>query len=216
MHIKKVYQKEISMKKLLSILAFLYLIAFSNASFANDNPLLSADFLKKATPETVQQMIDKGYNVNDRTEGGFTPIMFASALNTNPEIIRYIDAVRSRAGIPGYQELKETGKKDIIGDKELQARAIRQERQVELYLEGQRYFDIRRWMICGPGEEADQTEYWGMNVWGSKDVAPGDPNSFFTRTLVRKHNWKRAMYLYPIPYREVEISSGLVVQNPLW
>lgn len=87
MHIKKVYQKEISMKKLLSILAFLYLIAFSNASFANDNPLLSADFLKKATPETVQQMIDKGYNVNDRTEGGFTPIMFASALNTNPEII---------------------------------------------------------------------------------------------------------------------------------
>ena len=147
-------------------------------------------------------------------------LYYAEVLNeidpTNPEIIRYIDAVRSRAGIPGYQELKETGKKDIIGDKELQARAIRQERQVELYLEGQRYFDIRRWMICGPGEEADQTEYWGMNVSGSKDVAPGDPNSFFTRTLVRKHNWKRAMYLYPIPYREVEISSGLVVQNPLW
>ena len=75
------------MKKLLSLLTFLYLIAFSNASFANDNPLLSADFWKTATPETVQQMIDKGNNVNDKDKDSSPPLMLASSNNTNPEVI---------------------------------------------------------------------------------------------------------------------------------
>lgn len=76
------------MKKLLSIFAFLYLIVFSNASLANDNPLLSEYFWAKATPETVQQVIDKGYNVNDKAEFlGFSPIIIASWRNTNPEVI---------------------------------------------------------------------------------------------------------------------------------
>ena len=42
------------------------------------------------------------------------------------------------------------------------AYAIRRERQVELFSEGQRYFDIRRWMICDAGEEADQTVYLSL------------------------------------------------------
>ncbi len=147
-------------------------------------------------------------------------LYYAEVLNEinpkNPEIITYIDAIRKRAGIPGYEALKKAGLKDIIGDKELQAKSIRQERQVELYLEGQRYFDIRRWMICDPGEEADQTAYYGMDMNGKADIEPGTPGSFFNRTLIRKHNWKRAMYLYPIPYTEVQMSEGLVIQNPLW
>ena len=87
MHIKQIYQKEKSMKKLLSILAFLYLISFSNATCANDNQLLSKDFWKKTTPEIVQHMIDKGANINERNEDGWTPLMFASADNSNPEVI---------------------------------------------------------------------------------------------------------------------------------
>lgn len=135
---------------------------------------------------------------------------------TDKNIIEYLDKVRDRAGIPGYRELHNKNiKTNVIGNYEAQARAIRQERQVELFTEGQRYFDIRRWMICDPGEEADQTVYYGMNVLGYKDKAPGDPNSFFTRVLTRKHQWVRAMYLYPIPHDEVEKAPSLV-QNPLW
>ncbi|MBC5644416.1 RagB/SusD family nutrient uptake outer membrane protein [Parabacteroides sp. BX2] len=135
---------------------------------------------------------------------------------SDKNIIIYLDKVRERAGIPTYQELHDKGiKKDVIGNYEAQAYAIRRERQVELFTEGQRYFDVRRWMICDPGEEADQTVYWGMNTDGSKSIAPGQPGSFFNRKQVRKHQWVRAMYLYPIPHNEVEISPSLV-QNPLW
>lgn len=135
---------------------------------------------------------------------------------SDKNIITYLDKVRERAGIPTYQELHDKGiKKDIIGNYEAQAYAIRRERQVELFTEGQRYFDVRRWMICDPGEEADQTVYWGMNTDGSKSISPGQPGSFFNRKLVRKHQWVRAMYLYPIPHKEVENSPSLI-QNPLW
>lgn len=138
-------------------------------------------------------------------------------INPNdPNIIKYLDMVRDRAGIPGYKELQATGKKTgIIGNYEAQAYAIRRERQVELFSEGQRYFDIRRWMICDAGDEADQTEYWGMNVDGYNNLPPSDPNSFFRRKLIRKHQWVRAMYLYPLPHNEIEKSPSLV-QNPLW
>lgn len=155
-------------------------------------------------------------------------LYYAEACNevdpSDPNIIKYLDLVRERAGIPGYQELKNTGvtdskgqviKVDIVGDYEKQAYAIRRERQVELFSEGQRYFDVRRWMICGPGEEADQSVEYGMDVNGKSTIAPGQPGSFFNRVVARRYNWNRAMYLYPLPHNEVEKAPSMV-QNPLW
>lgn len=147
-------------------------------------------------------------------------LYYAEACNEvnpqDPNIIKYLDLVRERAGIPGYQELNDTGMKTgVIGDYEAQAYAIRRERQVELFSEGQRYFDVRRWMICGPGEEADQSVEYGMNVKGLSNLPPSDPDSFFRRVVARRYNWTRAMYLYPIPHDEVEKSPSMI-QNPLW
>lgn len=153
-------------------------------------------------------------------------LYYAEACNEvnpkDPNIIIYLDKVRERAGIPGYQELKDNNVKDkngnvmdIIGDYEKQAYAIRKERQVELFVEGQRYFDVRRWMICGPEEEADQSKYIGMNLNGNLTASPGSDNSFFRRVNARSYQWKRAMYLYPLPHNEVE-KSPLMLQNPLW
>lgn len=134
----------------------------------------------------------------------------------DPNVIEYLDRVRSRAGIAGYKELHSKNiKTNVIGNYEAQAKAIRKERQVELFTEGQRYFDIRRWMICGKNEEADMTVFYGMNREGSKDIAPGNPGSYFNRTLTRNQQWIKAMYLYPIPHTEV-VKCKLIVQNPLW
>lgn len=149
-------------------------------------------------------------------------LYYAEVLNEiNPsdsKIIEYIDKVRQRAGIPGYAELKTSGKKNIVGDHDLQLKAIQQERQVEFFAEGQRYFDIRRWMICGPDEMADQRYVHGLNMNGYSDFNQPigtNANSYYTRTLVEDRAWKRAMYLYPIPDDEVR-KSKLLVQNPLW
>lgn len=133
----------------------------------------------------------------------------------NPNIITYLDKVRERAGIPGYQELARTNKKNIIGNQDLQRKMIQRERQVELAMEGQRYFDIRRWMICGEGEDADQSALHGMNMNGYKDQPIGSATSYFTRILIESRAWRRSMYLYPIPQDEIQ-KSQLLVQNPLW
>ena len=133
----------------------------------------------------------------------------------DPNIIKYLDMVRQRAGIPGYKELAASGKKNIIGNQELQRKMIQRERTVELFMEGQHYFDIRRWMICGEGEEADQSVLHSMNMNGYKDQPIGANNSFFTRIVLENRAWRRAMYLYPIPQDEIQ-KSRLLVQNPLW
>lgn len=133
----------------------------------------------------------------------------------DPNIILYLDKIRERAGIPGYKELAATGKKNIIGNQELQRKMIRRERHVELFAEGQRYFDTRRWMICDPGEEADQSKFYAMNMNGYKDQPIGTNNSFFTRIVLENRAWRRSMYLYPIPQNEVN-KSKLLIQNPLW
>lgn len=133
----------------------------------------------------------------------------------DPNIITYLDKVRERAGIPGYQKLAQINQKNIIGNQKLQRQMIRRERQVELAMEGQRYFDIRRWMICEEGEEADQTVLHAMNMNGYKEQPIGAANSFFTRIVLEKRAWRRSMYLYPIPQNEIQ-KSKLLVQNPLW
>lgn len=81
---------------------------------------------------------------------------------------------------------------------------IQRERTVELFMEGQHYFDIRRWMICGEGEEADQSVLHSMNMNGYKDQPIGANNSFFTRIVLENRAWRRAMYLYPIPQDEIQ------------
>jgi hypothetical protein len=163
-------------------------------------------------------------------------------INPNdPNVIEYLDKVRVRAGIPGYKELATTGKKNIIGNQGVQRKAIQKERRVELFCEGQRYFDIHRWMICGPEEDADQTVFRGMNMKGYdpnmreyadaagtysasqkatfstyKTLYPiGNESCFYTRIDLHKRVWHKGMYFYPVPYNEIQ-KSRLLVQNPLW
>ena len=62
----------------------------------------------------------------------------------DPKIITYFNEIRERAGIPN---ITVTYPQDL-GDKEKMREWILRERQIELATEGQRYFDVRRWMIA--------------------------------------------------------------------
>ena len=148
-------------------------------------------------------------------------LYYAEVLNEinpqDPLIITYLDKVRERAGIPGYKKLATDNKKNIIGDQQKQRKAIQHERQIEMMAEGVRYFDVRRWMIAGQGEDGDQSVIWGMNLNGKSSVTPGESDSYYTRTKIENRAWQRAMYLYPIPLTEINNSKGgLLKQNPLW
>ncbi|ADY52191.1 RagB/SusD domain protein [Pseudopedobacter saltans DSM 12145] len=170
-------------------------------------------------------------------------LYYAEVLNeidpNDPRIIAYIDKVRERAGIPGYAELATNGTKTgVIGNKQEQFKAIVQERHVEFLGEGQRWFDMRRWMICDPaganqpdkgGVDGDMTRMTGMNMNGFDNVKLkigstetttkpiGDPDSFFQRTKLEGRRWAKEYYWYPVPQNEINKSRGhLLVQNPLW
>ncbi len=73
-------------------------------------------------------------------------------------IIKYLDLVRERAGIPGYKDLATKAApygKNIIGNQELQREAIYRERIIEMLGEGNYYFDMHRWMRAGWSQDGD-------------------------------------------------------------
>lgn len=75
-------------------------------------------------------------------------LLYAEAVNEidpqDERVLTYLNKVRQRAGLSNIEELNPA----IEGNQELQRLAIQRERRIELATEGQRYFDVRRWMIA--------------------------------------------------------------------
>ena len=120
-----------------------------------------------------------------------------------PEISKYISEVRIRGGVPDYGN-------EVYGSTELLRKAIKRERQIELFAEGQRYFDLRRWKDA-PVEEATAVTGCNMNMTESqRDLfntpvpIPSMPTIFVDK-----------MYLWPISHSELRKNRKLT-QNPGW
>ncbi|MDG5798921.1 RagB/SusD family nutrient uptake outer membrane protein [Marinilabiliaceae bacterium ANBcel2] len=116
----------------------------------------------------------------------------------------YLDRVRERAGIPGVDEAwSAVGGAD---NKSTLRDIVRQERTIELYLENQRFWDLRRWMLADRYLD-DQAE--GMNINGVTDE-----EFFRVETVPFPRRFRSpAFYLLPIPQGEVDRNERLV-QNP--
>ena len=139
-------------------------------------------------------------------------LMYAEAANeVNPNdarVLKYLNLVRERAGLPDIETLNPA----IRGNQELQRAAIQRERQIELATEGQRYFDVRRWMIADKNGEGRQNGYvHGMNVRGESN----DKEDFNRIVEASQIVFNRKMYLYPMPDSEMRKTKNLV-QNPGW
>jgi hypothetical protein len=137
-------------------------------------------------------------------------LLYAEMLNevspSDPDILKYVNLVRERAGLKKLEDLNPT----IAGNQGMQREAIRRESRIELATEGQRYFDVRRWMIAGnaPGEGGQGGDFTGMNPDGNKTL-------FHVRKKVHTRSFKNKNYLYPIPLVEMQ-RSKVLVQNPGW
>ncbi|MHC2992446.1 glycan metabolism protein RagB [Pontibacter sp. HJ8] len=160
-------------------------------------------------------IVRKNMSTGDWRNGSRTYVMlrlaelylnYAEALNEykpgDPDILKYVNLIRSRAGIPEY------GSADLPApaSQEEVRQAIRKERRVELAFENVRYFDTRRWKIA---EQALDGPTYGLDI-----TAPNIENfynkvSFETRVFNKKH------YLWPIPQNEINSDKELV-QNTGW
>ena len=121
--------------------------------------------------------------------------------NNLPDAITYLDYVRERAGIPGVEEAW-SGIAELNQDKLREI--VRRERQIELYLENQNFWDLRRWGIA----ESLGEKPMGLSVQEkelSKFAKPIEID--VQRRFVFGH------YLMPLPISEVNKNPNLV-QNP--
>ena len=136
-------------------------------------------------------------------------LLYAEAVNEidpqDEHVLTYLNKVRQRAGLSNIEELNPA----IEGNQELQRLAIQRERRIELATEGQRYFDVRRWMIADQDGEGRQFGYvHGMNMNAAED-------KFYEEVEASPIVFRRKMYLYPIPDDEMK-KTELLVQNPGW
>ena len=126
--------------------------------------------------------------------------------------IEYVNRIRERAGIRQYT-FGATDENFIHVDDTQDAvrTAVRRERRVELCCEGNRLYDIRRWMIAE--EIPEMNGYtWGMNVLGKTT------EEFCQRAIAPEQKtrvWKRQYYWFPISLSELENNPKLV-EAPGW
>jgi hypothetical protein len=137
---------------------------------------------------------------------------YVEALNefdpTDPDIVRYLNIVRERAGLPGIDEVYP----EAVGYKDKMRTHILRERQVELCFEEDRYNTLTRRLLLGNPEH--QTIY-SMNVNADDNGLGFAFTGFYTRTLFQKRVWNDKMYLFPIQQTDIERDRALV-QNPGW
>ena len=123
-----------------------------------------------------------------------------------------LDRIRERAGLLSVKDSWKNAKNPIVsyeGNGGLNGKLteiVRQERMIELYLEQQNFWDIRRWKL---GDKYFNVPVKGMNIDAT------DINGFATvKTLpdVRNFDTPR-QYLLPIPAAEVSKNPNMV-QNP--
>jgi hypothetical protein len=142
-------------------------------------------------------------------------LLYAESINelegpngpNSSELFRYIDSVRSKAGLPGVKYSwdnytdntkynTKAGMKDII----------HRERLIELFFEGQRFWDLRRWKEA-PAEYAKPVE-------GFK-ISARQPAEYYQRVFIAQQTFTVRDYFWPIQTSYIDQNPNLV-QNIGW
>lgn len=160
-------------------------------------------------------------------------------LGENKEALKYVNLIRSRAGINEYAlNRAEEGTKDArnkskiyVGDlehnQELLLKVIYRERLIELSYESKHYFDVRRWGVADMAEgdgwvyptwhkggEGGDMIGFNVNNEGS-DAEKSNSLNFYKRVKTQHRIFTKRMSLFPIPQEEVNRDKQ-IVQNEGW
>lgn len=116
--------------------------------------------------------------------------------------LEYLNKIRKRAGIPEWTETKLGAAGKTLLD------AVLEERFVELYYEGQRFHDIRRY--CKGREYLSKHCYQGLDAYR---YAPTLEQLNTVVQIDQPFDWDDRLYLMPIPDSEL-YSNPQLVQAP--
>jgi hypothetical protein len=135
-------------------------------------------------------------------------LMYAEAMNeisSSPDKSVYaaINAVRNRAGLPN---LHGNLSKDDMRER------IRNERKVELAMEGWRFYDIRRWDIAHELMKGSQP-IPGMHY---RDINTNELKTVVWTSALWNFPKKNNDYIFPVPFAEYNINPNLLPQNEGW
>lgn len=154
----------------------------------SNNSQTGYNFRKLVDPQARRENIDSHANIILLRYAEIL-LTYAEAMNEfgGPDATVYaaLNQVRERAGMPAVDE-------SVYNTKESLRELIRNERRVELALEGQRYMDIRRWEIA---PQVMQTVYDIRN------------------RLVQARVWDDRLYLMPVPQAQIDLSDNILTQN---
>ena len=119
----------------------------------------------------------------------------------------YLDKVRRRAGLPGFEEAWQRAGGTPRG--ETLVKAIRQERLSEFAFEARWYHDIRRWKVADEyiGHTPEGWNLAGASAADFYKVTPVDEGTFVRSFATPKNYW------FAIPIGQININKALV-QNP--
>ena len=135
-------------------------------------------------------------------------LMYAEAQNEvssapDNSVYAAINAVRNRVGMP-----------NLPGNlsKEDMRERVRQERKVELAMEGWRFYDIRRWNIAQDLMKGSEP-IPGMRY---RDITTGELKTIVWISAQWNYPKKNEDHTFPVPFAEYNMNPNLLPQNAGW
>jgi hypothetical protein len=142
-------------------------------------------------------------------------LLYSEAVNeangpSDPEVFKYLDMIRVRAGLLGVEEswgqfTKDKGAR--LGDQDYVRKLIRRERGIELAFEGSRFWDLRRWKTAAEELNAPIT---GWTISQTSAVGYYQQRVIYNQSFIAPRD-----YLWPIQTSAFRVNTNLV-QNPGW
>tara|TARA_R110002050_G_scaffold111752_2_gene225554 strand:+ start:15370 stop:17289 length:1920 start_codon:yes stop_codon:yes gene_type:complete len=139
-------------------------------------------------------------------------LLYAEVLNEvgapEGEIFEYVDRVRERAGLEGVVDswTKYSVNPSKYTSQQGRREIIHHERLIELALEGQRYWDLRRWKKLS---DQMNNPIWKWNIYD--ETVTG----YFDRVALEFRVFQAKDYFWPIKLSSIDVNNNLI-QNPGW